>query len=98
MVCSDSFDVETLGFCLPCLQYETKKALIFSESNHRSRRYVAEHGIGNLKPKGDLLGIAGKEFSYQVCNVCYFAQSLRNWLGNVRVETHGRFSDLRDLS
>jgi len=71
---------------------------MLAHANEVAGRDVAEHGIGDLKPQGRLLDIAGKEIGDEICNVGDLAQFLCYWLGDVCVEAHRGFGDLRDLA
>src|SRR5260370_18527505 len=67
---------------------EIEQPLVSANSNHVSRRYVTEYGIGEFKPKTHFLRIAGKELSNEIGNICDFTQSLRHRLRNMRIEAH----------
>src|SRR5882672_2363256 len=86
------------GLGLAGLDDEVQQALVSANSNHVSRRYVSEHGIGNLKPEADFLGVASKEFTNEICYVRDLAQSLCNGFRNMRIEAHGGFRHLREFS
>jgi hypothetical protein len=67
-----------MGLRFAGVDYEIEQPLVSANSNHVSRRYVTEYGIGEFKPKAHFLRIAGKELSNEVGNICDFTQSLRN--------------------